>query len=158
MRVKIGRKIYDTEKSKEVGKQTIGNFGDSTGFEEIMFQKATQDFFLLVKGGPDSQYPEESIVPLNLTDAREWLGRVCGESYAMELIPSTEEKKPVPKTAAKTKATKKAAVKKNTSTAAKNKAITNSTAIKNKATTNSTAKAKTVEHKTKSGQTGTNKK
>ena len=45
MRKKIGRKIYDTEKSKEVGKQNVSYFGDSRGFEEIMFEKAKDDYF-----------------------------------------------------------------------------------------------------------------
>ena len=32
------RRTYDTEKSTEVAKRTIGEFGDSAGYEEILYQ------------------------------------------------------------------------------------------------------------------------
>ncbi|HHX38001.1 MAG TPA: hypothetical protein GX717_08480 [Clostridiaceae bacterium] len=140
MRKKIGRKIYDTEKSKEVGKQTVSYFGDSHGFEEIMFEKAKDDYFLLVKGGPASQYPEEDIIPLSLEDAKNWLERICGHEYANEVIPTTDETAKPKKTSKATKSTKttKTATKKTTKAKAKPAAKTAA-----KSAAKSTAKAET---------------
>jgi hypothetical protein len=112
MQVKIGRKIYDTEKSKEIGKQTISYFGDSYGFEEIMFEKAPGDYFLLVNGGADSQYPNEDIIPLSIEDAKNWIERICGHDYAEQIIPTAAIEAAAAKAAAKKPAAKKATAKK----------------------------------------------
>ncbi len=144
MQVKIGRKVYDTEKSKEIGKQTISYFGDSYGFEEIMFEKATDDFFLLVNGGEDSQYPEEAIIPLSVEDAKNWIERVCGHEYAEQIIPTkTEEKTAEVKPATAKAAAKPVAAK----TAAKKPAAAKTTAKKPAAKKTTTTKRTTTAKK-----------
>lgn len=45
MKIKLGQKIYDTEKAVEVGRRTAGYFGDTTDFEEILFFKGQKVFF-----------------------------------------------------------------------------------------------------------------
>lgn len=92
MRKKIGRKIYDTEKSKYIGKNVEGEFGNPYGFEEEMYKKNAGDFFLLVQGGAESQYSEEDIIPLELEDAKEWIIRVCGEETLKEVVTEKDEK------------------------------------------------------------------
>lgn len=92
MRKKIGRKIYDTEKSKYIGKNVEGEFGNPYGFEEEMYKKNAGDFFLLVQGGAESQYSEEDIIPLELEDAKEWILRVCGEETLKEVVTEKDEK------------------------------------------------------------------
>lgn len=109
MRSKVGRQVFDTESAKEIGKQTISYFGDSYGYEEVMYQKSRDVFFLWVNGGADSQYPEERIIPLSLTDAKNWIERICGRDYAEQVVPaalfeSKAAKKPAVKKPAATKA------------------------------------------------------
>jgi len=89
MRVKLNNRIYDTATAHEVGRQTVSFFGDPYGFEEIMFEKGgkIKEYFLLVNGGELSQYHEETIIPLNLADAHEWLARITGKAHADRLIP-----------------------------------------------------------------------
>lgn len=86
MKVKLGRKVYDTEKAMKVGRQTVGCFGDACGFEENLFLKGQKDFFLYAIGGSDSQYDGEKIIPLALSDAEEWLRRVTGAENAASVL------------------------------------------------------------------------
>ena len=86
MRKRIGRKIYDTDKSKELGRNTQGDFGNPSGYEEVLYKKGELDYFLLVSGGELSQYPEEDIVQLSVDDTIEWSSRVLGSKATEELI------------------------------------------------------------------------
>ncbi len=113
MKQKIGRKTYDTEKAKEVGKQSIGYFGDSYGFEETLYKNGETDYFLHCVGGENSQYPEEILVAMNEEDTKEWLVRVCGAEYAEQILTETP-KKASPKTTTKPAAKKSATPKKAT--------------------------------------------
>ncbi|HWQ89651.1 MAG TPA: hypothetical protein VN374_06720, partial [Desulfitobacteriaceae bacterium] len=60
-----------------------------------MYRKSPLEFFLFARGGQDSQYPEEQIIPLSLEDARKWLERITGYSYAYSLIPDINPSVPV---------------------------------------------------------------
>ncbi len=146
MKQKIGRKVYDTENAKEVGKQSIGYFGDSYGFEEVLYRKDDKEFFLFCVGGENSQYPNDIIVPMNEADTKEWLVRVCGADYAEQIF-AEEPKKAVAKAApaktaaAKTTAAKKPVAKK-ASTASKTTTTTKTATAK--ATATKTASAKTT--------------
>ena len=115
MRKKIGRKIYDTEKSKYIGKNVEGEFGNPYGFEEELYKKNAGDFFLLVQGGAESQYSEEDIIPLELEDAKEWIVRVCGDETLKEVVTEKDEK-----TLEKKSAKKDTSAKKSTSASSKN--------------------------------------
>lgn len=91
MRKKIGRRIYDTDKAEYVGRNAQGYYGDPTGFEELMYKKGPGDFFLFVSGGPESQYPNEDIIPIALSDAREWIERVRGGEVVAQFITEKDE-------------------------------------------------------------------
>ena len=112
MRKKIGRKIYDTDKSDYIGRNSEGLYGDPTGFEEFMYKKGLGDFFLLVSGGPESQYPTEDILPLSVEDAEEWIGRVLGAEAVAEFV-TDKDRNPAP---AKKAPAKKSTTSKKTST------------------------------------------
>lgn len=114
MREKIGRKVYDTEKSELLGTQMKGAFGDPNGFEEYFYRKDSEDYFIHARGGVDSPYPEEVLLPLGLDDAHEWMERVLGEARTKELI--SEDELAVSKAADRkaAKDTKKKPVKKST--------------------------------------------
>lgn len=119
MREKIGRKVYDTEKSELLGTQMKGAFGDPNGFEEYFYRKGSEDYFIHARGGEASPYPEEVLLPLELSDAHEWMDRVLGEARTRELIKEDElavksaaERKAAKD--AKKKPAKKSATKKNT--------------------------------------------
>ena len=61
----ICKKTYDTETATLIKKVTHGNYGDPTGYEEILFQTEGGLFFLYVNGGADSKYPKEDIIRMS---------------------------------------------------------------------------------------------
>ena len=63
---------YDTEASEVVQKKVFGSFGDPRGYEEILFKTAEGKLFLYGNGGPESQYPEESMKRMSAAKAKEW--------------------------------------------------------------------------------------
>ncbi len=132
MQKRIGRRVYNTEKAEYVGRNAGGYYGDPTGFEELMYKKGLGDFFLFVSGGPESQYPNEDLIPLDLEDAREWIERVRGGEIVAQFITEEDEtslkteKKATTETAAKPK---KPASKKSTRSTT-NKAKTDKTDAK----------------------------
>lgn len=66
------RRTYDTEKSTEVAKRAIGEFGDSAGYEEILYQTKQGLYFVVGLGGADSPYPSEDIKPLTKSEAADF--------------------------------------------------------------------------------------
>jgi hypothetical protein len=54
-------KVYDTESSVIVKKDTYGYFGDPTGYEETLYKTVDGYYFLYVNGGVDSKYAKEDI-------------------------------------------------------------------------------------------------
>ncbi len=93
MKIKLGQKIYDTEKAEEVGRRTAGYFGDTTGFEEILFLKGQKEFFLFARGGSESQYVAEQIIPMKLDEAKYWLESVAGLEYAASVLSGIAQEK-----------------------------------------------------------------
>lgn len=67
---------YDTEKANLVAKLTSGNFGDSFGYEESLYQTEDGKFFLYVNGGSDSIYPQENIKRMSSAKAEEWKAKL----------------------------------------------------------------------------------
>lgn len=130
MRERFGRKIYDTEKSELLGTQMKGAFGDPKGFEEYFYRKGSEDYFIHARGGEASPYPEEVLLPLELSDAHEWMERVLGEARTRELIKEDDlaVKKAEERKAARAK--KKAAAKKTTAKKTTTKTSTNKKSTK----------------------------
>ncbi|MDO5732416.1 MAG: hypothetical protein Q4P72_01355 [Eubacteriales bacterium] len=151
MQLKVGRKIYDTEKAEYIGDQTVGYFGAEYGFCETLYRKGKDDFFIVGLGGSASPYPEETLAVLDMEATEEWLRRVLGDERAEEVLErnrsqaaAAAEKKPVVKKAA----TKKPAVKKT----AEKKPVAKKTAEK------SAAKAETKSSSAKSATKKSTKK
>ena len=77
-----GRK-YDTDTAKEIDSYSNDRpRSDFRYFCETLYQKHTKEFFLYGHGGPMSKYAEhcgqgwtggESILPLSLDEAKEWV-------------------------------------------------------------------------------------
>lgn len=64
---------YDTEASTLVKKVTVGEFGDSEGYEESLYQTAKGSYFLYVNGGADSKYPKEDIKRMSKDKAQAFI-------------------------------------------------------------------------------------
>ncbi len=52
---------YDTDTATLVKKVTVGNYGETTGYEETLYVTEGGKYFLYVNGGCDSKYPKEDI-------------------------------------------------------------------------------------------------
>ncbi|MBE6780373.1 MAG: hypothetical protein E7545_05270 [Ruminococcaceae bacterium] len=63
---------YDTETAALVKKNTFGEFGDATGYEESLYVTENGKYFLYVNGGAESKYPEENIKRMSADKAEEW--------------------------------------------------------------------------------------
>lgn len=69
----ICKKEYDTETATLIKKCTYGFYGDPCGYEEILFQTPEGLYFLYVRGGEASAYPNEDILRLAKAKVNDWL-------------------------------------------------------------------------------------
>ena len=69
----ICKKVYDTETATLLKKVTFGVYGASDGWEEILYQTDTGNFFLYGNGGADSKHPKESITRMSVEKKNAWL-------------------------------------------------------------------------------------
>ena len=65
-------KLYDTETANLIARRSFGSFGESEGYEEILYQTVEGNYFLYGKGGKDSPYREEKITRISAKRAEEW--------------------------------------------------------------------------------------
>ena len=72
MQKTICGKLYDTETATRVDSKTVGEFGDPTGYEEILYLTPDGSYFLFGTGGKNSPYAEEKILRLSKKKAEEW--------------------------------------------------------------------------------------
>ncbi len=72
MKKTICRVEYDTENATLVAKYTVGQLGDSDGYEETLYTTPDGKFFLYVNGGADSIHPTENITRMSAPKAAEW--------------------------------------------------------------------------------------
>ena len=72
MKKEICGRLYDTETATRIAHRTFGAFGESTGYEEILYQTPEGGFFLYGTGGKDSPYAEEKITRVSAKRAEEW--------------------------------------------------------------------------------------
>lgn len=63
---------YNTETAEVVASYTSGEFGDATGYEEILYVTPDGKYFLYTNGGAESIYPEEKITRMSEAKAKEW--------------------------------------------------------------------------------------
>ena len=73
MQKTICKVVYDTENATLVKKVTFGNFGDSNGYEESLYQTPKGNYFLYVNGGEESPYKKEDIKRMSADKATAWL-------------------------------------------------------------------------------------
>ena len=73
MKKVICRVEYDTDNAELVKKVSVGNFGDSDGYEESLYQTEKGTYFLYVNGGEDSKYTKEDIKRMSKDKAKAWL-------------------------------------------------------------------------------------
>ena len=69
----ICKKEYDSENATLIKKFVVGYYGDPAGYEEILFQTPQGLYFLYVRGGEASPYPNEDIIRLAKTKVNAWL-------------------------------------------------------------------------------------
>lgn len=69
----ICKKVYDTETATLVKKATFGEYGNPSGYEEILFQTEGGLYFLYVNGGAESKYKKEDILRMSAEKAKAWL-------------------------------------------------------------------------------------
>ncbi len=69
----INKKTYNTDTAVLLGHITFGVFGDTDGFEEKLFKTKSGNHFIYGLGGVSSKYPAETIIPLSLAEANEWI-------------------------------------------------------------------------------------
>lgn len=69
----ICKKEYDTETATLIQKYTYSCFGDPKGFEELLFQTPSGLYFLYVRGGEESPYPNEDILRLAKNKVSDWM-------------------------------------------------------------------------------------
>ena len=74
----IDRKTYNTETSKRLASVNVGEYGMPDGYEEHLFETKSGLYFLYGLGGPESKYPQESIVPVKKSDAKKILLQMRG--------------------------------------------------------------------------------
>ena len=69
----ICKKEYDTETATEIKAYYSGEFGEATGYAEVLCQTPEGLYFLHVGGGEASQYPTEDILRLAKTKVKDWM-------------------------------------------------------------------------------------
>ena len=73
MKKVICKREYDTETASFVAKHTYSYFGDPEGYEEVLYRSPEGLYFLFVRGGEASIYPQEDILRLAKTKVSAWL-------------------------------------------------------------------------------------
>ena len=69
----IGKKEYDTQTAALVKKFTYSFYGDPAGYEELLYQTPDGLYFVFVRGGETSPYPNEDILRVAKTKVDAWL-------------------------------------------------------------------------------------
>jgi hypothetical protein len=102
MQKRINGTLCDTEKATIIGNKAIGEYGDPTGYEEILYINKRKQYFLYGNGGLESQYTKPTMVLFTDEQAEAWKK----ENGIKTPKPETVKQKKAPvkaKTAVKTK-------------------------------------------------------
>jgi len=73
MKKTICKYEYDTDNAVIVKKYVCGNFGETTGYEETLYQTADGKYFIYVNGGADSLYKKEDIKRIGKDKVEAWI-------------------------------------------------------------------------------------
>ena len=110
MKKRINGKTYDTETAHLFDSKSVGEFGDTHGYEEKFYSTRTGLYFIYGVGGADSPYPKEDITPMTKEESDEWRGISAADKGNAEK--KGKAKKSVQRKQPKAKAPKKPAEKK----------------------------------------------
>ena len=66
-------KVYDTNTATLIKKYTFGVYGEPEGYEECLYRTEDGFYFLLVRGGAESPYPQEDLLRIGKAKAENWL-------------------------------------------------------------------------------------
>ena len=69
----ICKREYDTQTAELIRKFTSGFYGDPAGYEEDLYKTPEGLYFLYVRGGETSPYPNEDILRLAKKNVERWL-------------------------------------------------------------------------------------
>lgn len=69
----ICKREYDTQTATLIKAYYVGKIGDPAGYEETLYQTPEGLYFLYVRGGETSPYPEEDIKRLAKAKLNAWL-------------------------------------------------------------------------------------
>lgn len=69
----ICKREYNTETATLLKKYTYSFFGDPAGYEENLYQTPEGLYFLYVRGGEASPYPDEDILRLAKAKVSQWM-------------------------------------------------------------------------------------
>lgn len=69
----ICKREYDTENATLIKKYSFGEYGDTKGYEESLYQTPGGLYFLYVNGGEESDYKEENIKSISKAKAEKWI-------------------------------------------------------------------------------------
>ena len=72
MQKRIGTKLYDTEKAELLGTKYVGEYGETTGYEEQLFITSRKQHFIYGVGGTESPYIKPNIVEITDEEAAVW--------------------------------------------------------------------------------------
>ena len=69
----ICKREYDTQTASLIKKYTFSYMGDPAGYEECLYQTPGGLYFLYVRGGETSPYPQEDILRLAKAKVDAWM-------------------------------------------------------------------------------------
>ena len=69
----IAKKTYNTETASMIGERNEGSYGDPKGFHEALYMTRTRNYFIYGVGGDQSAYVEETIRPVTVEEAEQWM-------------------------------------------------------------------------------------
>jgi len=110
MKKRINGKTYDTETAHLFDSKSVGEFGDTHGYEEKFYSTRTGLYFIYGVGGADSPYPKEDITPMTKEESDEWRGISTADKGSSEK--KSRSKKPAQSKEPKAKTPKKSVEKK----------------------------------------------
>ena len=73
MKKTIGRREYNTENATLLNRFPYGFWGDPAGYEELLYQTPDGLYFVYVRGGETSPYPNEDILRVAKAKVDGWL-------------------------------------------------------------------------------------
>lgn len=69
MKKTINKKVYNTDTAELIDVKIFGEWGDTDGYEERLYQTKRGEYFVYGIGGKDSPYPAESITLVTAKEA-----------------------------------------------------------------------------------------